>query len=95
MLFRSGLKKRSFVLSAVLLVLKGGAALAAASILPQSAPSASIVVHPWPNRFQASPYQPMNGGQFNGEQGHIPRVSPPTDPGFVPLLDAVEQQDAK
>jgi hypothetical protein len=89
MLFQSGLKSPSFAFGAVLLVLNGGAVHAATTILPQSAPSASILVHPWPGSFQASPFQPMNGGQPNGDRAHA------TDPGFVPLLDAVEIQDVK
>jgi hypothetical protein len=95
MRFQSGLISPSFALGAFLLVLKGGAVYAATSILPQSAPSASILVHPWPGSFQASPFQPMNSGPLNGGQAHGIDPSPFTDPGFVPLLDAVEIQDVK
>jgi hypothetical protein len=95
MLFQSGLKSPSLTLGAFLLVLNGGAVHAATTILPQSAPSASILVHPWPGSFQASPFQPMNGGQFNGSPAYVNEPSPLTDPGFVPRLDAVETQDVK
>lgn len=93
--FQLGLKNACFVLSAFSLVLHGGAALAAASILPQSAPSLAIVGHPWPNNFQASPYQSMNGGQSNSDQSHGSDPSPSADGGFVPLLDALEKENAK